>query len=224
MPRLPLVALLVATVAPPATLRGQSRAGPLLRAALDTAAHATVGERQNALGWQGIIQFLRGDENGARATFREAIALDTTLAIEGLDRLSPGLAQMFRQEKEAAARQAFVYLAGHVDQPPIRLSAPPVAYPPSLLPRQVQGRVEVAAIVDTAGRVEPALLEVLSTPDSGLIEPVKQMMLASRFSPGRLKGTAVRVMVQLAVDVRPPRLSATELITTARAQLAAHRT
>src|SRR6267143_1500900 len=72
----------------------------------------------------------------------------------------------------------------------------------------------------TSGRVEPASVEVLSTPDSGLIEPVKQMMLASQFSAGRLKGAAVRVMVQMGVDVRPPRLSAAELVGTARRHVA----
>ena len=71
--------------------------------------------------------------------------------------------------------------------------------------------------------MEPGSLEVLSTPDSGLIEPVKQMMFASQFSAGRLKGAAVRVMVQMAVDVRPPRLSATELVSKAQSQLGANR-
>src|SRR5256884_6109955 len=101
--------------------------------------------------------------------------------------------------------------------------APPVDYPRALLLRHVQGVVRVAAIVDTSGRVEPASGGVLSTPDSGLNDAVKQMMLASQFSAGRLKGAAVRVMVQLGVDVRPPRLRATELVGSARAQLAARR-
>lgn len=98
-----------------------------------------------------------------------------------------------------------------------------MAYPPSLLSRHVQGFVEVSAIIDTAGRVEPTSFEVLSTPDSGLIDPVKRMTLASQFAPGRRKGSAVRTLIQLAVDVRPPRLNATELVTTARGQLAARR-
>ena len=115
------------------------------------------------------------------------------------------------------------YASGSVDEPPRRLSGPPVEYPRALLLRHVQGVVRVAAIVDTSGRVEPASVEVLSTPDSGLNDAVKQMMLASQFSAGRLKGAAVRVMVQLGVDVRPPRLSATELVGSARAQLAARR-
>jgi len=45
-------------------------------------------------------------------------------------------------------------------------------------------------------------------------------MLASQFSAGRLRAPAVRVMVQMGVDVRPPRLSAAELVGTARRQSA----
>jgi len=110
-------------------------------------------------------------------------------------------------------------VSGSVDEPPRRVSGPPVAYPSNLLRRHVQGFVQIAAIIDTTGRAEPASLEILSTPDSGLIEPVKAMMLASQFSAGRLRGTAVRVMVQMAVDVRAPRLSAAELVGTARRQV-----
>ena len=169
----------------------------------------------------GIVQFFRGQEDLARAALRQALALDSSLDVKGLERLSPDLARLFQQEKQAAVRRGGFYVAADVDEPPRRLSGPPVDYPPSLLRRHVQGLVQVATIIDTAGRVEPASLEVLSTPDSGLIEPVKQMMVASQFSAGRLKGTAVRVMVQMGVAVRPPRLSATELVGTARRQLGA---
>jgi TonB family protein len=198
-------------------------AAALLRAALDTAAHATPVERQNALVWEGIVHFARGDSDLARGAFRQALALDSALDVKGLDRLSPELAQLFRQEKAAAVRSGLVYVSGSVDESPRRLSGPPVDYPRSLLLRHVQGRVQLAAIVDTTGRVEPPSVKVLSTPDSGLNEAVKQMMLASQFSVGRFRGNAVRVMVEMAVEVRPPRLSATELVGSARAQLAARR-
>ena len=231
-----VLALLLAATVP---LRAQSRAAQLidaakgqlsthhpdsaaalLRAALDSTTQATPHERQNAFVWQAIVAFFRGDEALSHSAFRRAIVLDSALDVAGLDRLSPDLAAIFRSEKRAALNRGLVYLAGHVEEPPRRLSAPPLAYPPALLRRHVQGFVEVAAIVDTLGRVEPASLEMLSTPDSALLEPVKQMMLESRFSPGRAHGLPARVMVQMAVEVRLPRLSATELVTTARAQLA----
>ena len=198
-------------------------AAALLQTALDSSTHATAAERQNALVWQGIVQFFRGDEVRSRAAFHEALARDSALDVKGLDQLSPDLAQLFRQEKQSAVRKGFVYVSSSVDDPPRRLSGPPVDYPASLLRRHVQGFVELAAVIDTAGRAEPASVDVLSTPDSALIAPAKQMMLASQFSPGRLKGSAVRTMVQMAVDVRPPRLSATELVGKARDQLAAGR-
>jgi TonB family protein len=239
----PSVVVLVAVVlAPPGALPGQSRvsqlvdsarvqlaanhldsAETLLRAALDTTAPVAPADRNNALVWDGIVQFLRGHEDLARAAFRQALAVDPGADVNGLDQLSPELAQLFQQEKQAAGRRHGFYVSRDVDESPRRLSGPQVDYPRSLLRQHVEGFVQIAAIIDTTGHAEPASLEVLSTPDSGLIEPVKQMMLASQFSPGRLKRAAVRVMVQMAVDVRPPRLSVTELVASARRQLGANR-
>ena len=242
MPRPPVVVLLAVILAPPGALLGQSRvsqlvdsarvqieanhldsAEALLRAAVDTTAPAAPADRKNALVWDGIVQFLRGQEDLARTAFRQALALDPDLNVNGLDQLSPELAQLFQQEKQAARRSHGFYVSNDVDEAPRRVSGPPVDYPRSLLRRHVQGFVQIAAIIDTTGRPEPGSLEILSTPDSGLVEPVKQMMLASQFSRGRLKRAAVRVMVQMAVEVRPPRFSATELVSNARRQLAANR-
>jgi TonB family protein len=126
------------------------------------------------------------------------------------------------QPQQPVRRDGF-YTSNGVDEPPHRLSGPPVEYPAILLraPLHPVGLVRVAAIVDTSGRVEPPSVEVLSTPDSALFAPVRQMLLASQFSPGRFKGTTVRVMIQMAVDVRPPRFNATQLVGGARGQLAA---
>src|SRR6266576_2982283 len=137
----------------------------------------------------------------ARIAFHQALALDPGLNVNGLDQLSSELAQLFQQEKQAVGRSQGFYVSKDVDESPRRLSGPPVDYPRKLLRRHVQGFVQIAAIIDTTGHAEPASLEVLSTPDSGLIEPVKQMV----------------------VDVRPPRLSATELVSSARSHLGANR-
>jgi len=196
-------------------------AAALLRAALDSSTGATSGERVNALVWAGIVQFVKGDEAGTRAAFREACTLDGGLDVKGLDQMSHQLSQIFQEEKAGVFRRKAVYVSGDVDDPPRRLSGPPIAYPPVLLRRHVQGFVEVTAVIDTTGRPEASSVEVLSTPDSALIGPAKQMMLATQFTPGHRKGAAVRVMVQMDVDVRPPRMDATELTGRARAELAA---
>jgi TonB family protein len=128
------------------------------------------------------------------------------------------------QPQQPVRRDGF-YTSNGVDDLPHRLAGPPVAYPASLLRATVHpaGLVRVAAIVDTSGRVEPGSVEVLSTPDSALAESVREMMLATQFSPGRLKGVTVRVMIQMAVDIGPPRFSAAQLVGEARAQLATGR-
>ncbi len=196
-------------------------AAALLRAALDSSAGATTGERVNALVWEGIVQFVKGDTTSTHAAFLEACILDGGLDVKGLDQMSHQLSQIFQEEKAAAIRRKAVYVSGDVDDPPRRLSGPPIAYPTVLLRRHVQGFIEVTAVIDTTGRPEASSVDVLSTPDSALIGPAKQMMLATQFTPGHRKGTAVRVMVQMNVDVRPPRLDATELTGKARAALAA---
>src|SRR5881409_4494623 len=95
MPRPSVVVLLAVILAPPGALLGQSRvsqlvdsarvqlaanhldsAEALLRAALDTTAPAAPADRNNALVWDGIVQFLHGHEDRARTAFRQALALD----------------------------------------------------------------------------------------------------------------------------------------------------
>ncbi len=130
----------------------------------------------------------RGDENLARTAFRQALALDSSLDVKGLDRLSPQLAQLFQQERQAAVRKGFVYVSGSVDESPRCMSAPPVEYPPALLRRHVQGFVEVAAIIDTAGRVEPASVEVL------------RVVRGSVYRPARSGGRPVRTIIRQAIS------------------------
>src|SRR2546427_6804970 len=192
MPRPSVVVLVALILAPLGALLGQSRVSQLvdsarvqlaanhldsvealLRAALDSTAQAAPADRNNALVWDGIVQFLRGHEDLARTAFRQALALDPGLNVNGLDQLSSELAQLFQQEKQAGGRSQGFYVSKDVDEAPRRLSGPPVDYPRKLLRRHVQGFVQIAAIIDTTGHAEPASLEVLSTPDSGLIEPVK---------------------------------------------------
>src|SRR5207247_582389 len=86
MPRPSVVVLVAVILAPPGALLGQSRvsqlvdsarvqlaanhldsAEALLRSALDTAGPVAPADRNNALVWDGIVQFLRGHEDLARA-------------------------------------------------------------------------------------------------------------------------------------------------------------
>src|SRR3989454_1163496 len=169
MPRPSVVVLVAVILSPPGALLGQSRvsqlvdsarvqlaanhldsAEALLRAALDSTAPATPADRNNALVWDGIVQFLRGHEDLARTAFRQALALDPGLNVNGLDQLSPELAQLFQQEKQTVGRSQGFYVSKDVDESPRRLSGPPVDYPRKLLRRHVQGFAQVALALDTA--------------------------------------------------------------------------
>ena len=175
----------------------------LFLAVLDTATLAALDERQTALIWLGIIAHAQGQDTLTRAYFRHALASDTSLTVDGLAEIDPELERIFAEERRAAFSVALVHLSGSVDEPPQRVSGPPLAYPAKLLRRPVAGTVRVSLVVDTAGRAEPRSIEILEVPDSALIDPVKAMFLASQFRPGRHRGRAVRVRTVLRLDVRP---------------------
>jgi TonB family protein len=234
------VALLLApgglVAAPPAAL-AQTRAAELLRAArqhiaaaqLDSAdaelgaaleSAAYVMDSVNVFVWRGILAHLRGRDSLARTNFRSAITLNPGTSVRGLDQIAPGLAELF----DAEVRAASVYPTNGLDEPPARRSGPAVAYPPELRRRRVAGRATVQFIVDTLGSVEEQSITVLDTPDAGFVDPLKQALLATTFTPGRLKGHAVRTTVFLSFNLTPPQPpNPTALARLAREQLAARR-
>lgn len=238
--RIPVAALAVTLIAATRLpLAGQSRASTLiaaarshlvanhldsadvlLRAALDSATQR--GDSVTAFVWSGILAFLRGDESRAGTAFHRALVLDSTTSVQGLAQMSPRLEELFERERLALDNEV-VYPSGSVDERPRRLSGPSLRYPPDLVRRQVRGRAMVGLTVDTLGHAVLTSIDVLSTPDSGYVEPLRQMLIGATFSPGRIRGRAVHTMIELAIDLTPgtPPSSA-ELVTSARAQLAAH--
>ena len=207
----------------------------LLRLALDSGARPSPGDRENALILAGILHYSRGAESLTRQSFREALTLDLGLQVPGLAQLDPRLEQILNQERAALAEgpapagvsDGAPVAAGDTGliQPPRRVSGPDVAYPTALLSRRVEGRVVVTAVVDTTGQVEPASIQMLQSPDSAFDEPVRQMMLASRFTPATVNGRPVRAPVRLQLDLRvgEARKSATDLVREARVLLHARR-
>ena len=233
------VALLALT---PATLAAQNHTADLIQQArarmsandLDSAAalltaamtNATQhGESTTTYTWRAILEFMRGDDSATRVAIHQAYQLDHGLQVNGLAQASPRLAEMFEEEYHRASVGDPIYPPAALDEQPRRLSGPAVIYPPDLVRRQVRGRAVVRLIVDAAGHVEDSSIDVVTVPDSGLIDPLRTMIRSSTFSPGRIKGRTVRTMTELAIDLAPgaPQ-SATSLVTAARTRLAAHQT
>jgi TonB family protein len=71
------------------------------------------------------------------------------------------------------------------------------AYPDSLFRARVGGRVVVEFVVDTAGVVDPASIEIVSATDDLFARSVRQALAAARFTPARRRGRPVRQLVQL---------------------------
>lgn len=98
-----------------------------------------------------------------------------------------------------------VYSETVVEERPALLSAPPAPYPTLLRRAGIQGRVVIAAIVDTLGRAEPGSIEIVDSPNPAFDTPTRAWILQAQFRPARMHGQAVRVHVTLPLDysIRP---------------------
>ena len=191
-----------------------------LRSALGLAPYQI--DSSYVFGWWGVLAYLRGSDSLARANFRQAANLNARLTLPGLEQISPGAASVFAEEMRAGR----VYSIGSLDQAPKRSAGPAIVYPPDLRRRGVAGTAIVTIVIDSLGHVDPRSISIVEVPDSGLVEPLRQMLLATTFAPGRKDGHAVASYVSLSFNLTPPlgpRLSATQLSSAARTQLATHR-
>ncbi len=93
-----------------------------------------------------------------------------------------------------------------VDEPPVLLAGPPLAYPDVLRRTGTTGTVIVQLVIDTLGRAEPGSM-VLQSPYPGFEGAARAYVLGALFRPGRTHGRAVRVLVRLPISftLRPPR-------------------
>ncbi|HYX81961.1 MAG TPA: energy transducer TonB [Gemmatimonadales bacterium] len=198
------------------TAKQFDQADSALSTALDAAGY--LMDSVHVYVWRAILGGLRGSDSLAHVNFRTALQLYPSLRVNGLDRLSPALVDVFESE----ARRYKVYGDSDVDQRAAWASGPKFAYPPALLPRRVGGHAIVRAVIDTLGEAEGTGLQVLESPDSAFDQPLRQMVFNAQFTPARRKGQVVRSVVTLGFDLQPPPpMSPTQLINAARDQLRA---
>ncbi len=96
-----------------------------------------------------------------------------------------------------------VFLEAQVDDPPTLISAGPNRYPEVLRAAGIAGRVVVKFVIDTAGHPEPNTIQIVSTPHPGFSNAAKEMVSKSLFHPGKVRGQAVAVLVQQAINFTP---------------------
>jgi len=93
-----------------------------------------------------------------------------------------------------------VYSERTVDEPPERVSSPPLEYPRLLVQAGIEGRVLVTAVVGTDGRVEPGSVEVVESTNRAFDLPSKRLVERSVFRPGKVRGEPVRTLIQLPIQ------------------------
>ena len=96
------------------------------------------------------------------------------------------------------------FLEAQVDDPPALLQQGPMNFPPMLASAGISGRVKMEFIVDTTGHAERPSIKILETSHPAFAEPAREMIAKSLYKPGRVRGQAVRVLVQQSINFVNP--------------------
>ncbi|PYO99437.1 MAG: hypothetical protein DMD60_01755 [Gemmatimonadetes bacterium] len=199
----------------------------LIELALDSTTIATGRDRVNALVWRGVFQFFKGKDSLARESFRDALTIDPRLDVAGLGQLDSLLAADFEDARRSiqppptaprpsaalarlAAGPALDTLYSCIpdcrglDQPPRALTGEfeTVTVGSGGAGTIMGGIALVRFVVDSAGRVEPASITVVSSPSPALRDTLLEHVRPARFSPGRVQGRGVRVLMQWRLTLR----------------------
>lgn len=182
-----------------------------------TAPTADSSERAVAYMWLGVATYYKGQDSVATSHFRSALEINPVLTAAALlAKLDSGMAVSWENEQtralcgetipawiQTAAPSAALdplNASARAAQGPKLTAAPPFAYPENLREANVQGRVVVRAIIDSAGHAEPGSVRIVSSPNSGFNETVTGAIQNASFTPQISRGARTRACVVLPVD------------------------
>jgi TonB family protein len=175
----------------------------LTELALDSANQPSAGERVYALLVQGLAWQLKKRDSLATLSldaglegYRDLTAREVDLA-PFLKRLADSI-RISRRGTRQAAPAPFGALAvvGVVDEQPALVSHPPIRYAPEMQALRIAGTVIVEATLDTTGRVLPATVRIVQSPNPVFDAESKRVVLASVYRPARIRGRAARVTIR----------------------------
>ena len=98
-----------------------------------------------------------------------------------------------------------VFIDALVDEPPVRISFPPLEYPRALLQVRVEGSVVLEAIIDTLGHPEPGSIRVINSTNRAFEAAARDALRRALFRAGRVQGQRVRVLVRQPLRFQLPR-------------------
>lgn len=104
--------------------------------------------------------------------------------------------------RQPAAPPDSILLAGEVDEAVIVLLAARPVYPAVLAASGVAGEVRLEFVVDASGRCEPHSVRVISSTIAAFEAPAIDAIVATAYRAGRVRGQAVRQLVQQRVAFR----------------------
>jgi TonB family protein len=88
------------------------------------------------------------------------------------------------------------FVEAEVDDPVRPINQVKPKYPPVLQQAGIAGSVDVQYVVDTLGKAEPASWKVMRSTNKAFEDPAKEAIVASTYKPARIRGQAVRQLVQ----------------------------
>ncbi|MBL0177806.1 MAG: energy transducer TonB [Gemmatimonadetes bacterium] len=91
-----------------------------------------------------------------------------------------------------------------VDDPVAYIDGADPVFPPAMRGAGIAGRVTLQFIVGTDGRVERSSIKVMSSTNKAFEDPAVTAISRARFKPAKMRGQAVRQLVQqsIAFDIR----------------------
>lgn len=88
------------------------------------------------------------------------------------------------------------FLQTEVDDPVVQINIPKPRYPPVLQQAGVSGSVDATYVVDTLGHAEPSSWKVQRSSNQQFEAPAREAIMKGVFKPARIRGAAVRQLVQ----------------------------
>lgn len=182
----------------------------LTRKALDEANQPSAGERVYALLVQGIALQRTGRDSLATVSFDAALDGYRELTASNVD-LAPTLkrlADSIRMSRRGVRPPAAPPLAaptalGAVDEQPALISHPPIRYALEMQKLRIGGTVVVEATLDTTGRVLPASLKIIQSPNPVFDAEAKRVTAAAVYRPARIGGRPARATIRQAITFAP---------------------
>ena len=174
----------------------------LTELALDSANQPSAGERVYALRVQGVAWRMKDRDSLATRSIDAGLEGYRDLTSRGIDlapflkRLADSIRLSRRGMQPRAAPLSAPTVVGAVDEQPALISHPPIRYAPEMQKLRIGGTVIVEATLDTTGRVLPATVKVVQSPNAVFDAETKRVVLAAVYRPARIRGRATRVTIR----------------------------